>query len=108
MSNASRPHDLGLFDDARNLGICLRMVTIADGFETRAIEAGDACLVAGFHEVEGEGSSTWRWTAGRALLPHRLWTDLTGTILLRIDLHHAALPRWVRRETASAHMIVAA
>ncbi len=55
----------------------------------------DPQLCVGFHAVERDGDSAWRWTAGRARLPASLWEGRDGDTFLRVDLARPALPRRV-------------
>jgi hypothetical protein len=96
VSHTSRPRDIGAAADARELGVCLRQLTVHDGFEPpRQIDIGDPRLSVGFGDLERDGALTWRWSLGRALLPATLWDGVEGEVFLRIDLVSPALPRWM-------------
>ncbi len=82
--------------DRRALGLSVAALTIDDSFGVpRAIAVDDRRLCVGFHEVERDGDTAWRWTAGRARLPASLWEGLDEDTFLRVDLACPALPRWV-------------
>ena len=97
VSNTSVPaaiHTASL--DTRVLGLPIRGLAIDEGFGApRTIAADDPRLCVGFHDVEGDGDATWRWTAGRARLPASLWEGVADDAFLRIDLAGPALPRCV-------------
>ena len=81
--------------DGRALGLCLAALTIDDGFSAPQIAVDDPRLCVGFHAVEGQCDATWRWTAGRALLPASLWDGTEGAFFLRVEFASTALPRWL-------------
>ncbi len=82
--------------DRRSLGVCVAALSIDDGFGApRGMAIDDPRLCVGFHAVERDGDTAWRWTAGRARLPASLWEGLDDDTFLRVDLAGPALPRWV-------------
>ena len=96
VSGTAVPAEIAASTDRRSLGVCVRALTIDDGFGAPVVVTmDDPQLCVGFHAVERDGDSAWRWTAGRARLPASLWEGLDGDTFLRVDLAGPALPRWV-------------
>lgn len=97
VSRTSVPaHVLPGAGDARRLGVSLAALAVDDGLgAVHAIALDDPRLEAGFHPLDGDGTATWRWTDGAALLPASLWQGCRGTVFLRVTLAGPALPRWV-------------
>jgi hypothetical protein len=97
VSRTSVPaHVLPGAGDARRLGVSLAALAVDDGLgAVRAIALDDPRLEAGFHPLDADGTATWRWTDGAALLPAALWQGCRGTVFLRVTLAGPALPRWV-------------
>ena len=91
-SDTAVPAQVGRGEDQRVLGVCIGQIVIDDGFASRTISADDPRLCTGFHDVE---QGPQRWTAGRARLPSDLWGTCSDDFFLRVDMAHAALPRWI-------------
>jgi hypothetical protein len=93
VSETGIPSQLGIGDDGRRLGVCLRGLSIDDGLTSRRdVALDDTHLCVGFHACE---DGIRRWTAGRARLPAMLWDGCRGQFFLRVDLASAPLPHWV-------------
>lgn len=102
VSPTSIPAAVADWPDIRPLGACLSGLDVDDGFgASQAIAINDPRLCIGFHTVEGDGSSNWRWTAGRSRLPASLWAGLESDFCLRIKLARPMLPRWVPPATVA-------
>ena len=96
VSGTAVPAEIAASTDRRSLGVCVRALTIDDGFGAPVVVTmDDPQLCVGFHAVERDGDSAWRWTAGRARLPASLWEGRDGDTFLRVDLAGPMLPRWV-------------
>ena len=91
-SDTAVPAQVGRGEDQRMLGVCVGRIVIDDGFGPQTVSADDPRLCTGFHDVE---QGPQRWTAGRARLPSDLWGTCSGDFFLRVDMAHAALPRWI-------------
>ena len=83
-----------VYDDGRRLGVMLGRITF--------LQDGVACEVAlaglpddaGFHALEGDGGSCWRWTDGNARL--EVPAGFAPDAPLTLELHVAASrPAWV-------------
>ncbi len=110
VSQTNVPRHLGMsHKDGRALGLCLAGLRIDDGWNgPRAVALDDPLLCLGFHEMEGPQGKRRRWTAGRARLPSGLWTGSTGSFQLWLDLHRAALPRWIAPQVAAQRATLSA
>ena len=82
-SRTSRPCDLGLPADDRQLGFCVQSLTTQseDGTVKIVVEPHHAQLLEGFHRPEG---TQRRWTQGDALLPKMLLGDGAEDMTLTI------------------------
>ena len=91
MSRTSRPCELGLPADDRELGFCIQSLTSQseDGTVKIALEPHHTKLLEGFHRAEG---TQHRWTQGDALLPNILLGD--GTQDMTLTLKGCSLPRY--------------
>jgi hypothetical protein len=105
-SRTSRPCELGLPADDRQLGFCLQSLSAQseDGTVKITLEPHHTKLLKGFHRAEG---TQHRWTQGDALLPSMLLDD--GTEEMTITIKGRALPRYhlnYENETVSQHKAV--
>jgi hypothetical protein len=91
MSRTSRPCELGLPADDRQLGFCIQSLTALsdDGAVKIMIDPHHAKLLEGFHQAEGFQR---RWTQGNAALPMMLLGDGTEEMILTVK--GSALPRY--------------
>ncbi len=69
VSRATIPSDLAAYrDDWRSLGVAVSRITVrAEGMQAE-IPADHPNLMRGWHPVESDGATTWRWTSGDAEL----------------------------------------
>ena len=96
VSPTSIPAEVADTLDMRSLGACLTGFEVRDGFgASRAFAIDDPRLCVGFHDVESDGVTRWRWTAGRARLPASMWSGATSDVFLHVNLAGATLPRWI-------------
>jgi hypothetical protein len=93
-SSVARPSDVSDSDDRRELGACIKHLTLCDGFGAdRAIDLGDPQLdLCGFHYLE---DGVRRWTSGRARIPSAYFQDCRDGVFLRVELDGPLVPRWV-------------
>ena len=56
-------------DDWRRLGVAVRRIELRAGGDVMEIPVDHLRLTGGWHEVETDGATTWRWTNGDAVLP---------------------------------------
>ena len=91
LSRTSRPCELGLPADDRQLGFCVESLTAQteDGTAKIAIEPHHPALTQGFHRAEG---TKRRWMQGDALLPNILLGD--GSTDMTLTIKGCALPRY--------------
>jgi hypothetical protein len=86
LSRSAAPCDVRPWlDDQRRLGVQVRRITMGDGHAVRAIPLDHPSLVDGWWGLEREGSSSWRWTTGDAVIPldddaAKLTVHLAGTM----------------------------
>lgn len=96
VSATSMPPQLATSNDRRKLGISVDALSIDDGFAApRHVAVDDPRLGEGFHSVEQDGPTKWRWSAGRARLPASLWEGVDVDFYLRVDCSSPPLPLWV-------------
>ena len=90
-SRTSRPSELGLPADDRQLGFCLESLSAEseEGTVKISIEPHHSKLLQGFHRAEG---TQHRWTQGDAVLPKMLLGD--GTEEINLTIKGRALPRY--------------
>jgi hypothetical protein len=101
-SLSARPLHAGIGDDERALGVCVGRLSV-EGVSCgppREIQLDDSTLEVGFHRLERDGDSCWRWTSGEARLPPALWADVSGDFVITVDLAGEAVPRWAPPEAA--------
>jgi hypothetical protein len=73
-------------DDTRQLGVAVVRLTLHNGGTVETIPLDDPRLAGGWWDVEREGSRTWRWTDGDAVIPLNgcghtvLEVELEGTL----------------------------
>jgi hypothetical protein len=91
MSRTSRPCELGLPADDRQLGFCVQSLSAQseDGTVKITLEPHHTKLLEGFHRAEG---TLHRWTQGDAALPNMLLGD--GTEDMTLTLKGCSLPRY--------------
>jgi hypothetical protein len=99
------PNDVDGRGDRRDLGLCLRQLTIESGAEQRIVTPDDARLDVGFHPVERCGAECWRWTSGEAALPPTLWEDLGGELEINIAFESRSVRGWNRPVQASDSLL---
>jgi hypothetical protein len=92
VSATSRPCDVGINRDRRDLGVPLSALSFSDGATRRDFAVDDPRLGAGFHPVE---DGVRRWTGHRAVLPAELFAEFPYGGTLAVRLAGEALPRWV-------------
>jgi hypothetical protein len=104
LSRTSRPCELGLPADDRQLGFCIQSLTVQseDGTVKIILEPHHGKLLEGFHQAEG---SQHRWTQGSATLPMMLFGD--GTEVMMLTVKGRALPRYhiSNEEVQEKHII---
>ena len=94
----SRPCDVGINHDQRDLGIPISALRFDDGASSqRELALDDPRLDIGFHPVE---DGVRRWTAHRAYLPAEFFADFPNGGVLTVELAGGALPRWVAPDPA--------
>ncbi|QND52050.1 hypothetical protein HB779_09115 [Phyllobacterium sp. 628] len=82
--------------DSRRLGISIHGLHINDGRHcNREISINDSRLGEGFHYLETENGTSWRWTNGSLRLPRELWADCSSHIFLRVTMDPGGRPYWV-------------
>jgi hypothetical protein len=82
--------------DARRLGISIHGIHIDDGLRCRhEIDIDDPRLDDGFHYLELDNGSRWRWTNGSLKLPSELWVDCKSHFFLRVNMDTGGHPHWV-------------
>ena len=84
VSRSGRPQELGLSRDPRPIGVAVRRISVAQGAQSRVIDAEAGLLSEGFHAFEPQDNV--RWTDGDACLPASLLEGLNAPIQLIIDL----------------------
>jgi hypothetical protein len=86
-------------EDARRLGVCLGDIVLHVDGVTHEIAIADPTLSDGFHPVETNGATMWRWTDGDARLPLALLNGAAtnGGAILELKLLWAGA-YWVRPE----------
>jgi hypothetical protein len=82
------PQELGIARDPRRLGVAVRRIIMAQPTRQRAIEAGDPRLSNGFHEYERDNGT--RWTNGDAAIPPELFSGVSGSCVLIVEIACAA------------------
>ena len=82
------PQELGLSRDPRRLGVAVTRIIMAQPMRQRAIEARDARLTNGFHQYETDNGI--RWTSGDAVIPAELFSGVSGSCLLIVEIAWAA------------------
>lgn len=88
VSRASIPSDLAAWlDDWRPLGVAVTGLTARTPDGQQLIPADHPGLVRGWHAVETDGATTWRWTAGNA----ELALDLgDGPVIVEVQVCNTA------------------
>ncbi len=77
-SRSTAPSRLdGWRDDQRALGVAVRGITAINSQGGASFPADHPALTAGWHTVETQGASMWRWTNGDAVLPIQTGDDVT-------------------------------
>jgi hypothetical protein len=84
VSRAAVPQELGIARDPRMLGIAVGRIVLAQGKQSRAIDAGDARLSKGYHAFEP--ANCIRWTDGDAEVPRELFAGVSGASMLMVHL----------------------
>ena len=103
VSSTVRPCEVRDEADSRDLGVCLRRLTVDDGFGVpQEIALDDPLLGTGLHAPE---DGVRRWTAGPARLPAALWPHAPDGFFLRVELNGPALPRWVAPSDAGRRSV---
>jgi hypothetical protein len=83
-SRFSTPQELGIARDARQLGIAVDRVMLAQARRQQTLQVDAATLTDGWHAFERDGGI--RWTDGDAALPTRLFANLRGPAILVVHL----------------------
>ena len=73
-------------DDWRGLGLAVSRILVRSGELVREFPVDHPALGPGWHDVEQDGITMWRWTNGNALLPSALFDDVDGPIMLELRL----------------------
>ena len=88
--------------DYRELGLCLRSLTIDDGLNApRRIDLDSEELRTGFHRCEEDQGGILRWTTGEAELPFRFWSGCSHGFFLRIEYCNRTIQTWQSRASAT-------
>ena len=95
LSRATVPAELDRHtNDWRRLGLCVSKIVLRSGTHQVVIPADHPALTRGWHPVEQDGPTCWRWTAGEALLtlppsvrsgPLTVEIHTTGTMQYPLD-----------------------
>ena len=83
-SRAAVPQELGIARDARQLGVAVRRIVLAEQRRRQTIEADAASLSDGYHPFEAD--SQIRWTDGDAVVPVELFARMSGPGMLMLHL----------------------
>ena len=67
--------------DTRRLGVRVNWIAIRSGEAETILAADHPALRDGWHEVEGQARSIWRWTDGAAAIP---WENVAGAAILTV------------------------
>jgi hypothetical protein len=67
--------------DTRRLGVRVNWIAIRSGEAETILAADHPALRDGWHEVEGQARSIWRWTDGAATIP---WENVAGAAILTV------------------------
>jgi len=73
-------------DDRRGLGLAVSRLLVRGGDVVREFPVDHPALGHGWHDVENDGSTMWRWTNGDAVLPSAVFDDVEGPVLLELQL----------------------
>ncbi len=85
VSRTARPTMMGASADHRALGVRVSRLVIHADNDMMVIPLEHPALRAGFHAVERDGASAWRWTDGNAVIPARLLGRNDTAVMLSID-----------------------
>ncbi len=83
-SRAAVPQEIGIARDARQLGVAVRRIMLAEVRRRQTIEADAVSLSDGFHAFEAD--SAIRWTDGDAAVPTELFAKMSGPGMLLVHL----------------------
>ncbi len=86
--------DVGVHDDARQLGVCVHGLTLSDGRRVEQISLEDPRLAEGFFAEEAESNCWWRWTRKECVLPASLFAGFPGAVVLTIAYDAQAQRGW--------------
>ncbi len=86
--------DVGVHDDARELGVCLHGMTLSDGRRAEQIAFEDPRLAESFFPEEADSGCWWRWTREESVLPSSLFADFPGAVTLTIACETQAQRGW--------------
>ena len=83
MSRVCIPADkmIAAMRDTRRLGVRVDQITIHSAGDQLMLAADDPSLVDGWHEIEHDNGSLWRWTDGAARIP---WMSVIGSAIVTI------------------------
>lgn len=99
-SRASVPSHFEAYrDDWRHLGVAVRRIVVRDSTGTTELPPDHPGLTQGWHKVERNASTMWRWMDGDAVLPVRP-TD--GPALL--EIHVASVMKHVVKDVAPGRL----
>ncbi len=73
-------------DDRRGLGLGVSRIFVRSGECVREFPVDHPALGRGWHDVEHDGITMWRWTNGDAVLPGALFDDVDGPVMLELRL----------------------
>lgn len=85
VSRTVRPSMMGASADHRALGVRVSRLVVRADDDMMVIPLEHPALRDGFHAVERDGASTWRWTDGDAVIPVRLLGRNDRAVMLSID-----------------------
>jgi hypothetical protein len=83
-SRSAVPQELGVARDARELGVAIRQIVLAQRRWQRTIDAEAASLANGYHAFEPDNGI--RWTNGDAAVPEDIFADMNGPGMLMLHL----------------------
>lgn len=98
-SRATVPFDLDrAHEDWRRLGVGVTKLIYRSGAEQIEIPADHPSLIRGWHDVETDGTSIWRWTNGDAHLPLPMPIDVGG---ITVEVHLSGRTTYAVTECAA-------
>jgi Hint domain len=98
-SRSSVPSDFAAYlDDWRNLGVSVRRIVVRDSSGLIELPPDHPGLTAGWHRLESDATTMWRWTNGDAVLPIG---PTAGPTMVEI---HTAAARYILEDAAQVRL----